>query len=83
MNFETDWRNMGQMDYLYQKKLLEVSYEPYSKKWEHEHCAFCWDKISLLPNTVQSAYCTTDKRHWICPKCYSDFKDTFKWIVKK
>ena len=27
------------------------------------------------------AYSTEDRYHWICPKCFNDFKDMFEWVV--
>jgi hypothetical protein len=39
--------------------------------WEHEHCALCWQKISLLPDTDQTGY--TDGRDWLCTPCHDKF----------
>lgn len=81
--FENDWRNMGQIDYLYRKRLKFVTY---SKEFgDHEHCEFCSEKISNLPNSLNCGYYTvnTKYRYWICPKCYEDFKDIFQWSLEK
>jgi hypothetical protein len=39
--------------------------------WDHEHCALCWQKISLIPDTDHSGY--TDGRDWLCAECYEKF----------
>ena len=46
----------------------------------HEHCFFCWEKATTDMESV--FYCTEDMQIWICAKCFEDFKDKFKWIVK-
>ena len=74
----SDWRLTNQMNYLYKKKLIKGRFKAYRKGWEHEHCAFCSERID---NTVTDAYSTEDRYHWICPKCFSDFKDMFEWDV--
>lgn len=71
-----DWRLTNQMNYLYGKKLLHTKYEPYKEGWEHDHCEFCFERIDT---TTGNAYCTEDKYHWICEKCFEDFKDKFHW----
>lgn len=73
-----DWRLTNQINYLYEKKLLQIPFESYRDGWEHEHCAFCSERIDS--NTI-NAYATEDKYHWICKDCFNDFKDMFKWSV--
>ena len=45
----------------------------------HEHCEFCWEE-ALTPKCC-TFYCTKGFKHWICQKCFNDFKDKFSWIV--
>ncbi len=75
--FENDWRITNQANYLKGKKLLHTYYKVTNDNWEHEHCEFCWDK--LTDNDL--AFCTLDKYYWICEKCFEDFKDTFEWSI--
>lgn len=59
-----DWRRMGQEDYLKNCRLAYVAvYSPSSATWEHEHCVFCFEKISLHPGTLHSGYHTIDGEH--------------------
>ena len=74
-----DWRLTNQMNYLYRKQLLHISFTPYSKKWGHEHCSFCSVRID---DTTKKAYCTLDKYHWICESCFQDFNEMFEWDIK-
>ena len=73
-----DWRLTNQMNYLFQKQLIHVHYEPYRPGWEHDHCAFCSETID---SSTPMAYCTTDQYHWICESCFNDFKEMFHWEV--
>lgn len=73
-----DWRLTNQMNYLYQKKLIKGMFKPYREGWEHEHCAFCSERID---SSTTLAYSTEDRYHWICPECFNDFKTMFEWEV--
>ena len=71
-----DWRLTNQMNYLFRKKILKTTYEAYRKDWQHDHCEFCSERID---ETTKEVYTTEDKYHWICPKCFHDFKKIFEW----
>ena len=73
-----DWRLTNQMNYLFQKKLKKGLFQPYREGWEHEHCAFCSEKID---KSMGETYSTEDGYHWICAECFNDFKNMFKWEV--
>ena len=79
-DYINDWRITNQKSYLYQKKLLHIPYEHPNENWDHEHCAFCWEKID---KNTPIAYATEDRYRWICEQCYNDFKDMFEWEVEK
>ena len=72
-----DWRLMNQENYLKGKELYYINYNMVEEH-DHDHCAFCMEKFY---STKQKGYCTTDYYHWICEKCYEDFKDIFNWVV--
>ena len=80
-----DWRLQGQEKYLTGVKLIRTPFTPLSKTWDHEHCEFCMKKPE--DNKEQKFYCTLDnyrwicedKHTWICPECYEDFKEMFRW----
>lgn len=75
-----DWRLKDQMTYLYGKKIKYAVFHQKGRN-DHEHCEFCWEKISELPKTQHAGYCTLDGQRWICEACFHDFKDMFQWIV--
>lgn len=87
--FENDWRLKAiPWDYMYDVKLSYVrTYRPYRKKWDHEHCTFCFASIGPFPGEKHSGYCTSDKepgrQEWICETCYRDFALLFGWTLKK
>jgi hypothetical protein len=80
-----DWRLTGQERYLKGVPLSHRAYRPYPKNptWDHDHCEFCAATFSLRPDPtfLKAGYCTLDEYHWICNKCFLDFKGLFKWIV--
>lgn len=78
-----DWRLTGQEEYLFNAELKKISQEEIKNKSDlwHEHCEFCMDSISN--KYEQDVYSTKDEYRLICKKCFNDFKDKFKWIVKK
>ena len=78
---KNDWRLRGQDRYLAGVELLWKHYGPYSRNWEHDHCAFCWRKFSTAPDDFHEGYTTADYTNWVCKDCYEDFKEMFKWTV--
>lgn len=84
MEFTNDWRNRGQEDYLMGVKISFKKYTTYSESWDHDHCEFCHAKFSvLIPGCLIEGYATEDDYRWICPECFGDFKEHFKWEVIK
>ena len=76
MSDKLDWRLTNQIDYLKDKLLKHVNFKRYSDSWDHEHCEFCFEKFN---DETKKGYCTLDNYHWICEKCFDDFKDMFNW----
>ena len=80
-----DWRLTNQETYLKGATLVHRKYRPYEKNpnSDHAHCAFCWAKFYVkdCAGSIQEGYATQDDYHWICPQCFSDFKDQFAWKV--
>lgn len=74
-----DWRLMGQERYLKDRKLFLISYVCPSETWDHDHCEFCCEKFSRYDGDLHEGYTTEDRRFWICPECYEDFKEMFNW----
>ena len=74
-----DWRLLNQTEYLKNAKLIKSQYRKPNEAWDHDHCAFCWDKFSENANDLNSGYCTADRKYWICDECFADFKDDFKF----
>lgn len=80
--WEKDWRNNGQENYLLGVSLSYRKYVAPSKTWLHDHCVFCWATISEDgKNDLHEGYTTSDLYYWICDDCYNDLKDIFGWKV--
>ena len=65
------------------------------KGWDHEHCEICFLKITDLNISEEHTnfgYVTTKEikrgkriakqEHWICEKCFNDFKDLLGFKTK-
>ena len=79
-----DWRLTNQEEYLKGVTLQWKTYSKYRPGWEHDHCEFCFAKF-MEPgeeDTLHEGYATEDNDHWVCEKCFEDFKDMFKWKVR-
>lgn len=85
-----DWRLTagpvcGHEERLKNIPLYYIPFQPLSRQWDHEHCAFCWDKFYLHEECLQEGYCTRPQNepgaYWICPACYEDFKELFGWTA--
>lgn len=76
---KNDWRLLNQEDYLMNAKLKKSHYRKPSEKWDHDHCAFCWDKFSEKEEDLHDGYCTIGKKYWICDECFNDFKEKFNF----
>lgn len=83
MSQDGDWRLVGQERYLTGARLRWARYQQPKPHWDHDHCAFCMQKImeGNHPDTIQEAYVTEDGRHWVCPVCVGDFRQRFGWVV--
>ena len=82
-----DWRLNGNFDDLI-GKTFEKKYFHSGKNNDHEHCCFCWIKITDLDikeEHVSYGYMTKTKysqENWICEKCFNDFKHKFNFFIK-
>lgn len=75
--FENDWRNRGQMKYLYGVTLYYKRFS--SKIREHDHCEFCFSKFSDYASDLHQGYATENNYYWVCEECFNDLKILFKW----
>jgi hypothetical protein len=75
-----DWRLFNQEIFLKDQKLIYKKFEV-KPDWDHEHCSFCWQRISPQHGDEPEGYCTEDESRWICKKCFEDFKASFNWTV--
>ncbi|MGA2035170.1 MAG: hypothetical protein ABSG68_23230 [Thermoguttaceae bacterium] len=82
---EPDWRLSNQENYLKGVTLVHRRYRryPLDPTWDHDHCAFCWAKFMVEDHAdvLHHGYATSDDYHWVCDKCFDDFKDLFGWSV--
>ncbi len=76
-----DWRLSDQQKYLSDETLYHRKWKAPNEDWDHEHCSFCWGKFSESTDDLHEGYTTEDEYYWICPDCYNDFKEMFKWKV--
>lgn len=72
-----DWRITNRRQYLDGATLVWDHYST-DDAWDHDHCELCWAKF---PEDESAGYRTRDSRHWICKRCFEDFKEDFSWTV--
>ena len=75
-----DRRLQGQEKYLINASLEMTIYS--KEKRKHAHCEFCRKNFGNDAE-FKSGYVTKDHHHWICKKCFEDFKDMFNFKVSK
>lgn len=80
---DDDSRLAGQERYLKDAVLRRSKYEPPSPDWDHDHCEFCWEKFMQSANgdVLNEGYVTEDGKHWICPTCFTDFREMFGFVL--
>jgi hypothetical protein len=76
-----DWRLQGQERFLKRADFRWATYVPYREGWDHDHCEFCGVKFSMRSDECNAGYVTKDGYHWVCERCYEDFKSLFEWKV--
>lgn len=77
---DIDWRLLrGQYKYLHRVILFSRSYQSNNALNDHDHCEFCMVKFGKGSSDLKQGYCTEDRKIWICPRCYDDFKNLFEW----
>jgi len=74
-----DWRLTNQEKYLKNCELELTQFESHRNS-DHKHCSFCWDKFSENAEDLHFGY-VANKKYWICPNCFNDFKEMFGWKV--
>ncbi len=74
---------MNQEQFLKGVSLTLKPYSIFREEWDHDHCTFCSAKFMVpgTPDTLHEGYTTKDNYHWVCPQCFEDFKEMFKWTV--
>lgn len=78
-----DWRLQGQERSLLGVELRKAMWSSNNPENDHDHCEFCWQKLAQpgMSNSIQEGYSTLDRYHWVCPQCFQDFQERFKWTL--
>ena len=81
---DDDWRLQGQENYLLDAVLHFATYRAPSPEWDHDHCEFCWAMFTELsvPEALKEGYTTDDEYRWICPQCFKDFRERFRFMLR-
>jgi hypothetical protein len=81
-----DWRlNFGKEPSFYsQCKWSLKKWTRTRPHWDHDHCEFCWQKISDInrPNSTPEGWADDQEIYWVCKSCFEDFKEMYKWNLK-
>ena len=78
---DDDWRLCNQESYMMDLAWRRITYRRRSKTWDHDHCNFCWATFMEedYPDVLHECYAA--ENHWVCPQCFEDFKERFRWSV--
>ena len=85
---EEDWRlSQGNFDFI-KNHVFKNQYFKSNKYNDHDHCNFCWKKITDLEIDEEHdafGYVTLNahgQEEWVCEKCFNDFKERFNFKVE-
>ena len=81
--WQTDWRNHGEEANLMGKTLQDRVYHERPNS-HHEHCTFCWQRISEnMEGDQRGGYvCSANgTEYWICRECFEELREFFGWKV--
>ena len=81
---DSDWRLMGQENYLLDATLCWRPYDTAVTGTDHDHCEFCsvtFAESGLIPEALHAGYSTVDAYRWICEGCFADFNERFRWTL--
>lgn len=91
---EPDWRaeQLLEKDYLVGVRFQWRRHSAYREGWDHDHCVGCWATFSehegaepgeepILREgfTTFADFENGAEYWWICPDCWTTFKDAMKW----
>lgn len=81
-----DWRLVSYNGHL-NGETFKLKHFISNDKNDHEHCEFCWKKITDLQ--IENEDCDsegyvcfnskTQQTNWICKNCFNDFKEKFNF----
>ena len=81
-----DWRlEFGKEPTFYSKfKWSRKKWARTRPNWDHDHCEFCWQKISDIDgeNIQHEGWTNDEDTYWVCKSCFEDFKEMYQWDLK-
>jgi len=82
-----DWRRMGQERYLVGAQFAWAGYRDPKTDRDHDHCEFCWQTFMERPTerAITEGYRTRigEVERWVCPSCFEDFREEFRFTVSE
>lgn len=79
-----DWRLADDKEYLRGLSWHWSKWRCSRPGWDHDHCSFCWVKISDqdLPGSLSEGYTTFNEYEWVCEECFKDFRAMFAFHIE-
>ncbi len=76
-----DWRLTNQINYLYMLKLKKKHLKKLTEATMNI-VNFALENLAKIRETYILVIASLDRYHWICDRCFGDFKDLFKWTLE-
>ena len=79
-----DWRRQGQERWLPGRTWRFARYPADPPGGDHDHCEFCFTKISWQKGDINSAWVSSlaEDHRWVCAPCFADFRAEFAFRVE-
>ncbi len=77
-NASAEASGSGEAPWLINKTLHRQGFVP-TKSGDHEHCEFCWQRISACDGDDHEGYTDDAQYHWVCMACWEERHNEYQW----
>jgi hypothetical protein len=78
---ELDWRLTHQENYLKGVMLIRRQWRRLNLAGTMTIAPFAGPEFGPSPGDIHEGWTTLTESHWICDRCFADFREQFRWRV--